>query len=721
MNALRLSLPLPLLAVLGCAASVGDFGGEIVQPSQGVKVSVEPSAAQVVVGSTYTFRATVTGTTNTAVTWTIDPAAGTVDATGLLHASTTKNTYTLRATSVADTSRYGEAQVILVDPSSIDASNLMPGDRLTTWDPGIPGGIPSFPTPTAADQIISGTTYGNNSTDASAAINAAIQTAGARASAASPQVVYLPAGNYRMGTPILLNRSWVALRGAGPGQTRLIGTGTGQPVIRLGYRNSYGGVINVTATAAKGAQTLTVASASSLRVGDILQIDQQDGPAVSTGDGHFWNGFIWLADGHYEKRQPTSDLHGPGFGGTAWGGSGTWLQIVNWNAQNSGPWRSTLQQIEITAINGNTLTLRDPLHVAFELARVPQVFKTNSIVPTDPLGNRYVGLEDLTVTGGTNDNIELVNVAYSWVRHVESDGELVSGNSLKPGTIGRHVQFFHAYRCVLRDSYIHHARSIVNGGGAYGVAVEDGSSANLIENNITVWLNKPIVMNVSGGGNVIAYNYVDNAMIAGTAWQESAIDGCHQAFSHGDLFEGNWSPNIGSDSTHGSAGFHVFYRNYVTGRNSMPYDIGSGTGLPNQNMRAAGADALSREHTFVANVLMAVDTGAGTYYEANPTSHPSGSPIYRLGDNGNGGAGDNWDAGQALSFTFRNGNWDSVHGAVTWDPGYPDHTLPSSLYLTAKPAFFGANPWPWVDPTATTRVNVLPAKQRYDAGTPNNL
>src|SRR5262249_29567357 len=48
-------------------------------------------------------------------------------------------------------------------------------------------------------------------------------------------------------------------------------------------------------------------------------------------------------------------------------------------------------------------------------------------------------------------------------------------------------------------------------------------------------------------------------------------------------------------------------------------------------------------------------------------------------------------------------------------------TIPSSMYLgTAKPAFFGSNPWPWVDPTTGT-IYALPAKARYDAGTPNGI
>jgi hypothetical protein len=42
------------------------------------------------------------------------------------------------------------------------------------------------------------------------------------------------------------------------------------------------------------------------------------------------------------------------------------------------------------------------------------------------------------------------------------------------------------------------------------------------------------------------------------------------------------------------------------------------------------------------------------------------------------------------------------------------------MYLTSAPAFFGTNIWPWVDPSTGTTY-VLPAKARFEAGTPNKL
>ena len=67
---------------------------------------------------------------------------------------------------------------------------------------------------------------------------------------------------------------------------------------------------------------------------------------------------------------------------------------------------------------------------------------------------------------------------------------------------------------------------------------------------------------------------------------------------------------------------------------------------------------------------------------------------------------------------FTDCNYDYVTSSVHWDPEIADHDLPSSLYLTHKPAFFGDMTWPWVDPTGAQQLHTLPAKARYDAGTP---
>ncbi len=70
---------------------------------------------------------------------------------------------------------------------------------------------------------------------------------------------------------------------------------------------------------------------------------------------------------------------------------------------------------------------------------------------------------------------------------------------------------------------------------------------------------------------------------------------------------------------------------------------------------------------------------------------------------------------------IRHGNYDYLNNAATWDPTISNRTLPNSLYLSQAPAFFSAGrgyTWPWVNPTGTPQLQTLPAKARYDAGTP---
>ena len=71
-----------------------------------------------------------------------------------------------------------------------------------------------------------------------------------------------------------------------------------------------------------------------------------------------------------------------------------------------------------------------------------------------------------------------------------------------------------------------------------------------------------------------------------------------------------------------------------------------------------------------------------------------------------------------LSTVIRDGNFDYLTNSVHWHNTPAGFTIPNSMYLSSKPAFFGTYTWPWVDATGATKLYVLPAKARYDAGTP---
>jgi uncharacterized protein (TIGR03437 family) len=84
-----------------------------------VSVVVEPATVSLLPGRTQQFTAIVSGTTNTAVTWTITPAIGSISATGVYSAPANflnEAPVTVRATSVAETSRFATATVNLVLP-----------------------------------------------------------------------------------------------------------------------------------------------------------------------------------------------------------------------------------------------------------------------------------------------------------------------------------------------------------------------------------------------------------------------------------------------------------------------------------------------------------------------------------------------------------------------------------------------------------------------------
>jgi len=545
------------------------------------------------------------------------------------------------------------------------------------WNPGIPGGIPAV---TTVYTTINAATYGNGTTDATAAINNAIQAAGnAAASTGIPQVVFLPAGTYRVSQPIVLDQSHVVLRGAGAGFTK-IRQYSDCAVIWFGSVNydwSGTSVVAVSGNVAKGSTSVTVANASGFSVGDIIQIDQIDDTSYISHGTYYWT---------YDKRSNTPDTNGP--------------------PSSHAGYRSIGQQLEIVSKSGNTLGIRGVIHMNYNSTFYPEAFKMPSVFSS--------GLEDFTVSGGGNPSgngqIAGDSLAYSWVKGVEGDGRPASG-----GMVGIHIQLAHAYRCEIRQCYTHHATNIIAGGNAYGITLRGQSSDNLVEDNISMHLNKPMVNYCTGGGNVIAYNYVDNAYSTDfPGWEESGVDGNHGSYSVMDLFEGNWGSNIGADSTHYDSGWLTFFRNYAQGKNSSP------PAPDNGNVRAVGIDGMNRNFNVVGNVLntAGVVNGAQPIYQSVDPTTLDPAAIFRIGANSMGGSYEVFDDGTALKTLYRHGNYDYVTNSVIWDPTNADHTLPASLYLTAKPAFFGSLTWPWVDPLGATKVYTLPAKARFDAGTP---
>lgn len=110
-------------------------------PAPTVSVTLSPKEASVYTGDTLQLTATVTGSTDVGVIWSVAEAGGgTVSTTGLYTAPLVIGTYTVVATSRADTSKYAAAVVtVTAAPVSVAPAPTSPTATLP------PGVVPAFP------------------------------------------------------------------------------------------------------------------------------------------------------------------------------------------------------------------------------------------------------------------------------------------------------------------------------------------------------------------------------------------------------------------------------------------------------------------------------------------------------------------------------------------------------------------------------------------------
>lgn len=609
-------------------------------------------------------------------------------------------------------------------------TSIVPTDSRTIWDPGIPQGVPPDDAVAASRQDGAGpaTQYGSTiSAGASAAtIQSALDSAGAEATKTSRRYVLLGAGTFNISTTLTIP-SYVILRGTSTGignrQTVLVQGFTGGLIAIDGAGNegNWGTVRNVSGVAYKGDTTITVDNASNFNVGDILTIDQLNDGSYEGPSGKVMNynppsagDWVWWLTSLFYQRQPYSAGNG-----------------VQFLFPDSAGWRHTSERVEVLSKSGNTLTIYNgvrgqgkPLHMTYY--NTPHIYRCAGAY-TDVV--RYAGIENLKLNpSGTNGQrvISIHGAAYCWVKNVEIDGAAQTWS-------GRHCQLYsQTYRCEIRDSYFHESSNYDQGGNAYGLNIS--GTNNLIENNVVVKLNKPIVMECSNGGNVVAYNFVDRAHIGSLSdsWLEAAIS-THASYCHHELFEGNYTPNIGPDSTHGNNGFNTIFRNWCRGANTNL------TPATSAYSRCIFNDGWQYKLNSIGNVLSYSGSGVNHLFTAADDPADEGntsgvgyqglseSSIYLIGSNAwqigtdNKPGADYVDNGMAYSYFHRHLDYEYKTPEQYTNPSNPVTTLPDSLYLTAKPAFFGSYDWPWVNPAGgsdAARIKTLPAKARYDGGTP---
>jgi hypothetical protein len=531
------------------------------------------------------------------------------------------------------------------------------------------------------------------------------------------EVVSLAAGTFTIaeGNYVALNKG-ITLRGAGPGVTTLqrtngakLGTyipgSNPSPMIIAGPQRYNNGTTSTALTddAVQGTNSVQVASTARFSVGQIVLLDEASGagwqPDVIWTTRQIWASpdyrVVWQK--HNPYYQYVDDFDASTYPYTS-GSAGCWFSNCD---------RPTNEMHQISAISGNTITFDSPITISYRVSHQAQLYYWQTA------HTRNAGVENMTLSGGDDGNLKFIWCAYCWAQNVENTLWLNDG-----------FDVISAFRVQLEGVYVHDAVWPVNGGGGYAISLSWGSSEILIENSISVLANKVMVDRSSGAGSVVGYNYMDDGYINGQdSWVEIGLNASHMVGSHHVLFEGNQSFNIDSDQTHGNSIYHTFFRNYSSGYR-RPFTALDGTHIGDTTgccglLRAAGPHAYAYWFSFIGNVLGMPGHTSGWVYDGigGPNAFPP-TAIWTLGWMDISPQG--YDPNVAKT-AIRDGNYDYLNNAITWASNDTSHTLPNSFYLASKPAFFNAGSgytWPWVNSTGSPQLYTLPAKARYDAGTP---
>jgi hypothetical protein len=478
------------------------------------------------------------------------------------------------------------------------------------------------------------------------------------------------------------------------------------PTMPSGQGTAY----NLASDAVQGSYTITLTAAPSppLNPGDLVFLDED--PSANPGGSLPING----GDSNFNYTSLTNSASGIG-------------NLTGYGLRPA--FRTGADVMEVQSASGTSVTFDTPISYPVHTANQAQLTTYAAAF------FRGIGIENMFVAFGSNGNIAVSGCAYCWVKNVESTWAY-NPNIWLAGT----------FRNVIRDSFIHEMVSVHSGGAGYLTALDGGSSENLIENNI-MWLGDKVdVMRGAGGGNVLSYNYTDDTFnFDAPDLPEAGINAGHMIGTHLTLLEGNYSQNLTSDSYWGNELFTVHFRNWASAHRARAHQVAAYT------FNAGGCILTTADLEGVAAVNVGAHTGGsgigtgkgavqsyvGNVLGMSGQTLAIGIPgcadrqtsfqeqiITSAQNNAAGNSFNMWNIGGFQSTYYgsswvdttisdaqivRINNFDFVTYAMncfaeggTTHITCPVTTIPNSFYLPSKPAFFGSQTWPWVDPTTGT-------------------
>ena len=375
-------------------------------------------------------------------------------------------------------------------------TQIIPENRIFDWTKaGYDGEIKI---PLQIINVLENGLTANDMTDQSANLNILVNSFNGQA-----VQLFFPSGTYYFTQPVYLNNNIV-----------IIGENAFDSKFIFNLSNNSQDCINITSSQSGSFRTInsgysshskqiTVSNVTGLAVGDYVE-HLQDNPQS-------WN---------------------------EWG-----IGNEDWAANSVG------QINKITAISGNTITLKNEFRYSYSANLNPRIRKITPV--------RNVGIEKLYIERQGNRTGFFANISFnyavnSWVRGIESN--------ICHGT---HISLVASANIEMTGNYIHHANIYSGGGNAYGITIQTRSSDNLVQDNIFDTLRHAMLLQTGANGNVFGYNYSKNPFWDDQSISDAPADLClHGNYPYANLMEGNIANNLYIDNSHGANGpYNTFFRN----------------------------------------------------------------------------------------------------------------------------------------------------------------
>lgn len=570
---------------------------------------------------------------------------------------------------------------------------IIPSNRVAAWEAGstgvlgtvgVPYGIPTNWTQFCDASVnIPGTNIvadPTETTDSAPAIWAALNLC------PSNQFIYFPQGRYRVDTRVQILGSfglpWVNNRLMRGHSARTTNTTFVFRISNAGHAGFSFGVGRIADSAQFQNGTAAVALSSDLPTG-ATSVTLSSIPADIFPGSIIW--FDELNDNVFVTSR-----------GSGWptGTGATAYDRPRTGTRN----RASYHRVE--TVVGNTVTFSPPIPLGFTVAQ--------SAIAIGSMSTRSGAAYGCNI-GIENINFEQHSTATmgAMIRY-----DPCTGNWIKDCRFNlpksRAIQASGAVRCEFTgNDFIKAGAYTVNAGYAMECTHIGGC---LIENNaVNEFYISAILENSSY--NVIAYNAFmwGHAQSAGVQITDTST---HAAFCCMNLWEGNKAQRGALDFYHGTSGLNTFFRNHFAGTDTNI------TG----NRICLSIDAYCQSNNVVGNIMSDPSlfwySAVTTYDFANTSNLVMRIGYPEIGNNrwpsGAGANNGTYDIGVTNTLILTGNRYRNESSAweTYWHPSIADHALPTSLYRSSKPSYFGAWPWPANGPDVAGYTNDIPALAR---------